>query len=112
VRLIDVLWIRDDNVVAAFEVEHSTSIYSGIVRLLDLSLGAPAVVARDLFIVAPDDRAEEVMAQVRRPAFRGIADLRVRFLSYGDLEKNRQAMAIFGEGLKAVQAVSKVLSMA
>ena len=112
VRLIDVLWIRNDDVVAAFEVEHSTSIYSGIVRLLDLSLGAPAVVARELFIVAPDDRAEEVMAQVRRPAFRGIADLRVRFLSYGDLEKNRQAMATFGEGLKAVQAVSKVLSMA
>lgn len=75
VRLIDVLWLRDDVVVAAFEVEHSTSIYSGIVRLLDLALGAPTQVARELFIVAPDDREAAVRVQARRPAFRGIADL-------------------------------------
>ena len=38
VRLIDVLWLEKDKstVAAAFEVEHTTSIYSGIVRLLDL----------------------------------------------------------------------------
>ena len=110
VRLIDVLWIKGEDVVAAFEVEHSTSIYSGIVRLLDLSLGAPSVVARDLFIVAPDDREPEVQAQVRRPAFRGIADLRVRYLPYGELERHRESMARFGEGLKAIQAVSRVLA--
>lgn len=108
-RLIDVLWIRNDDVVAAFEVEHSTSIYSGIVRLLDLSLGAPASVARELFIVAPDERAADVQAQVSRPAFRGVADLRVRYLPYGELERHRQSMARFGEGLKAVQAVSREL---
>ena len=39
VRLIDVLWLDANrgDVAAAFEVEHSTSIYSGIVRLLDLA---------------------------------------------------------------------------
>ncbi len=110
VRLIDVLWIRGDDVVAAFEVEHSTSIYSGIVRLLDLSLGAPAAVARELFIVAPDNREPQVQAQVRRPAFRGVADLRVRYLSYGELARHRENMARFGEGLKAIQAVSRVLT--
>lgn len=110
VRLIDVLWIRGDHVAAAFEVEHSTSIYSGIVRLLDLALGAPASVARDLFIVAPDDREPEVQAQVRRPAFHGIADLRMRFLPYSELERHRDNIARFGEGLKAIQAVSRVLA--
>jgi type II restriction enzyme len=110
VRLIDVLWIKGEDVVAAFEVEHSTSIYSGIVRLLDLSLGAPSAVARELFIVAPDDREPEVQAQVRRPAFRGVADLRVRYLPYGELERHRESMARFGEGLKAIQAVSRVLT--
>lgn len=109
VRLIDVLWIKGDDVVAAFEVEHSTSIYSGIVRLMDLSFGAPAAVARELFIVAPDDREPEVRAQVRRPAFRGVSDLRVRYLPYGDLERHRESMARFGEGLKAIQAISRVL---
>lgn len=109
VRLIDVLWIKNDEVVAAFEVEHSTSIYSGIVRLLDLAFGAPAALARDLFIVAPDDREAEVRSQVRRPAFSGAASLRVRYLPYGELEKHRESMARFGEGLKAIQAVSRAL---
>jgi type II restriction enzyme len=109
VRLIDVLWLAGDHVVAAFEVEHTTSIYSGIVRLLDLSAGAPAPVARELFIVAPDAREKDVQAQLRRPAFRGIADLRVRFLPYSELEQHRDTMARFGEGLKAIQAVSRVL---
>jgi type II restriction enzyme len=109
VRLIDVLWIRDDDVAAAFEVEHSTSIYSGIVRLLDLAKGAPAAVARELFIVAPDNRAAEVQAQVMRPAFRGIAELQVRYLPYGELARHRDSMARFGEGLKAIQAVSRPL---
>lgn len=42
VRLIDVLWLQSGSgeVAAAFEVEHSTTIYSGIVRLLDLAMGA------------------------------------------------------------------------
>ena len=110
VRLIDVLWMTADDVVAAFEVEHSTSIYSGIVRLLDLSLGAPASVSRELFIVAPDEREPDVVAQVRRPAFSGVKDLRVRYLPYGELERHRDQMARFGQGLKAIQAVSRVLS--
>lgn len=110
VRLIDVLWIRAEEVAAAFEVEHSTSIYSGIVRLLDLSLGAPTAVARELFIVAPDDRESEVRAQVRRPAFRHVTNLRVRYLPYGELERHRESMERFGEGLKAIQAVSRVLT--
>lgn len=54
VWLIDVLRLRDDDVVAAFEVEHSTSIYSGIIHLLDLSQGAPSDLTRELFIVTPN----------------------------------------------------------
>jgi type II restriction enzyme len=50
VRLIDVLWLEKggDQVAAAFEVEHTTSIYSGIVRLLDLALGVRAAL-REVF---------------------------------------------------------------
>jgi len=108
VRLIDVLWFHQDGqVAAAFEVEHTTSIYSGIVRLLDLALGGAREAARGLFLVAPDDRENEVRAQLRRPAFRGIASLDVRFLPYSELERNRDAMARFGEGVKAIGAVSK-----
>ena len=111
IRLIDVLWVARTNgqVVAAFEVEHSTSIYSGIVRLLDLALGASEQVTHGLFLVAPDAREEEVRAQLRRPAFSGVSHLQLRYLPYSALAQHRDAMARFGEGLKAINAVAKVL---
>ena len=112
VRLIDVLWIErpTGRVAAGFEVEHSTSIYSGIVRLLDLAMGGGAEVAPDLFLVAPDDREEEVRAQLARPAFQHVTTLRLRYLAYGDLEQQRHAMARFGSGLKPVHQIARVLT--
>ena len=110
VRLIDVLWIDDaDHVAAAFEVEHSTSIYSGIVRMLDLAYGAPDAV-HGLYVVAPDAREHEVRAQLARPAFSRIGRLRVRYLPYGELEHNRVAMARFGRGLAPLEAIARSLS--
>jgi type II restriction enzyme len=66
--------------IVAFEVEHTTSIYSGIVRLLDLALGPAAECAGGLFLVAPDDREGQVCARLARPSFGQIADLCVRFM--------------------------------
>ena len=117
VRLIDVLWLErrattlwsDGRVAAAFEVEHTTSIYSGIVRLLDLALGAPDQAVAELFLVAPDDREADVRAQLARPAFSRVADLRVRYLPYGELERHRESMARFGSGLKAIEAIARTL---
>lgn len=116
VRLIDVLWLHrasdtasSARVAAAFEVEHTTSIYSGIVRLLDLALGAPEQAVAQLFLVAPDEREAEVRAQLARPAFSRVADLRVRFLAYGDLARHRESMARFGTGLKSVEAIARTL---
>ena len=109
VRLIDVLWIDANahSVAAAFEVEHTTSIYSGIVRMLDLALGAPEGVVRGLFVVAPDDREHEVAAQLRRPAFAKALALGLRYLPYGALEQHRDAIARFGHGLKPLDAIAK-----
>ena len=111
VRLIDVLWLARDSgrVAGAFEVEHTTSIYSGIVRLLDLALGATGEAAQGLFLVAPDSREGDVRAQLARPAFSRVADLRVRFLPYGELERNREAMAKFGQGMRPIEALAKLL---
>jgi len=111
VRLIDVLWLErpGGDVAAAFEVEHTTSIHSGIVRMLDLALGSPQSATRGLFLVAPDDREDEVRAQVTRPAFSRVRDLDVRYLPYGELARHREAMGRFGAGLKAVEAVARRL---
>lgn len=111
VPLIDVIWLErgSDVVAAAFEVEHTTSIHSGIMRMLDLASGAaPAV--RGLFLVAPDAREGDVRRQLARPAFQRIGELAVKYLPYSALEQHREAMARFGEGLKAVEAVARTLS--
>jgi predicted RNA-binding protein len=36
IEFIDVLWLQGDAILAAFEVEHSTAIYSGLLRMSDL----------------------------------------------------------------------------
>ena len=111
VRLIDVIWVNavDGRVAAAFEVEHTTSIYSGIVRLLDLALGSPDDTPRGLYLVAPDARESDVRAQLARPAFSRVRELQVRFLRYSELETHRHAMARFGQGMKAIEAVARSL---
>ena len=112
IRLIDVLWLNSETnaVVAAFEVEHTSSIYSGILRLLDLALSDAGKSIQGLYLIAPDDREEAVRAQVMRPAFKNIADLSVRYLSYGQLGSHKDAMARFGEGLKAINSISRLLT--
>ncbi|HEX5285669.1 MAG TPA: type II restriction endonuclease [Polaromonas sp.] len=89
IRLIDILWLDvQGGVVAAFEVEHSTSIYSGIVRMLDLALAAPEHLASTYFLVAPDNREQDVRDQFARPAFSRVRELSLRFLSYSELRQH------------------------
>jgi type II restriction enzyme len=111
VRLIDVVWFDkgSSRVAAAFEVEHSTSIYSGIVRMLDLALGSPAAVESRLFLVAPDGRREDVAQQLRRPAFSRVSELGIRYLPYSQLAEHASAIKRFGSGLKPLIEISEAL---
>lgn len=110
-RLIDVIWLEPTSgrFAAAFEVEHSTSIHSGIVRMLDLALGSPLGSGCSLFLVAPDERRDEVAQQLNRPAFMRVAELGIRYLPYGELRRHREPMARFGSGLKPLLEVSRCL---
>ena len=36
IREIDVLWLKGRSMARAFEVEHTTAIYSGLLRMADL----------------------------------------------------------------------------
>jgi type II restriction enzyme len=111
VRLIDVMWFERSSgeVAAAFEVEHSTSIYSGIVRMLDLALGASFEASGRLFLVAPDRRREEVAAQLRRPAFSRVTELGIRYLPYSQLTAHGEAIRRFGAGMKPLMQISEAL---
>jgi hypothetical protein len=65
---IDVLWLSGKSIVAAFEIESTTSIYSGLLRMSDLVARQPNLKI-PLFVVAPDDKAEKVVREVNRPTF-------------------------------------------
>lgn len=65
---IDVLWIKGRSIVRAFEVEHTTSIYSGILRMADLMALQPNLDI-SAHIVAPAERREKVLQEISRPVF-------------------------------------------
>jgi type II restriction enzyme len=110
-RLIDVLWLERNSatVVGAFEVEHSTSIYSGIVRMLDLALGSAVARGCTLFLVAPDDREAQVAQQLRRPAFAQVAEIGIRYLPYSELTRHAEAIRRFGSGVRPLFEISRTL---
>ena len=111
-RLIGIIGIDklSGQAVAAFEVAHSTSICSGIVRMLDLAMGGTAVPPEGLFLVAPDGREKDVRAQLVRPAFGSIGHLNLRYFPYSELRNHREAIARFGTGIKAIHTLSKALT--
>ncbi|MDI3339027.1 MAG: EVE domain-containing protein [Sphaerobacter sp.] len=87
IELIDVLWLRHDAIVAAFEIESTTSIYSGLLRMSDLLAMQPNLHIQ-LFLVAPDERRDKVISEVNRPTFsRRTPPLRdvCRFISFSTL---------------------------
>jgi len=93
IEYIDVLWLDGNAIVAAFEIEHTTSIYSGLLRMSDLVSMQPNINI-PLYIVASDERREKVRQEINRPTFRMLRRPMVdicRFISYDNLTKFYQA---------------------
>jgi hypothetical protein len=60
--------LAHERFVAAFEIEHTTAIYSGLLRMSDLVSMQPNLNI-PLYLVAPDDRREKVFTEINRPTF-------------------------------------------
>lgn len=71
ISLIDIIWIKQNAPVCAFEVETTTSVYSGLLRMSDLLSVVPALIVK-LYIVAPKERQDKVKAELTRPTFQKI----------------------------------------
>ena len=109
VTLIDVIWLKPGNgeIVSAFEIEKSTSIYSGILRLEDLARSIPNG-ACPLYLVAPNDREKEVMAQLARPAFRAdLEKISLAFLPFKELAEHCDALCKFGDDHTILQKIAR-----
>lgn len=68
IELIDVLWLKGNSIVAAFEVESTTSIYSGLLRMSDLLALQPNLNIQ-IYLVAPEERRNKVEQEILRPTF-------------------------------------------
>jgi hypothetical protein len=71
ISLIDIIWIIKNSPICAFEVETTTSIYSGLLRMSDLLSVVPSLKI-SLYIVAPKNRQDKVMSEITRPTFQKI----------------------------------------
>ena len=100
IELIDVLWLKNNAIVAAFEVEDTTSVYSGLLRMSDLLALQPNLDVA-LYLVAPDDRQGKVRQEMLRPTF----SLREKplgsvcgYISYSTLEEKLNGINRLGLG--------------
>lgn len=87
IKNIDTVWKLGQSVKAAFEVENSTAVYSGILRLSDLRALTPNS-SYPLFIVAPRERKQKVFSELRRPTFANPylnLDKVVKYISYDSI---------------------------
>jgi hypothetical protein len=83
---IDVLWVASgrDTVEGLYEIEHSTPVYSGLLRFNDILLTDPKV--SRFSIVSNDTRRDLFSRQLFRPTFKksGLAEL-CSFLEYANV---------------------------
>lgn len=90
IEQIDVLWLKGRAIVRAFEVEHTTAVYSGILRMADLLALQPNMDIK-LHIVAEESRKQKVFNEIQRPVFSLLARAPLyeccTFLSYDSLEE-------------------------
>jgi EVE domain len=90
IEQIDVLWLKGRSIARAFEVEHTTAVYSGILRMADLLALQPNMDIK-LHIVAPEARKRKVMNEIQRPVFslleKGPLSEYCTFLPYGSLQE-------------------------
>ena len=107
IGLIDVLWLEKNSnkIICAFEVEKSTSIYSGILRLTDLSLTASHEM-QSLFLITPDSREQDVVQQLLRPSIKG-SKISIRYILFSDLRKHCDALCKFGENHQILEKIAR-----
>jgi len=87
IREIDVIWLKrgSSELLALFEVEHSTPIYSGLLRFNDLHLNEPQLNPK-FNIVSNSLKKVLFLRQINRPTFRisGLSAI-CNFLEYKDV---------------------------
>ena len=92
IEYVDVVWLNGGYIEKMFEVESTTSIYSGILRMTDFVVKVPNL-AVDMHIVAPQDDEEQVRRQMNRPTFQHVMNraqhCSLQYLSFEEIRNKR-----------------------
>lgn len=110
ISLIDVVWFQkgSNQIISAFEVEKSTSIYSGILRLTDLFYSFPENPSM-LFLIIPDNRENELIFQLNRPAIKN-TNIEMHYILFSDLRKHCDAICSLGDNKDILKKISKMVT--
>lgn len=102
------IWLNraTHQIECAFEIEKSTSIYSGILRLANL---AASLEDRryHFFLVAPDKREKEIIAQLCRPSLQQLRHVSFHYLLFSDFYENCKSICRFGEDYRILFKLAK-----
>ena len=105
------IWFRrgEGHPVRFFEIEHTTSVYSGLLRMNDVMIDFPITEA---FIVGDDDRTlRKSEREIARRTFEHSGLMKVtKFLRYEQVRQTWQHYRSVGAGSKDWSAPSKVTS--
>ncbi|MFV8347383.1 hypothetical protein [Flavobacterium sp. ZB4P13] len=107
IKLIDVLWFKKgtNNIIGAFEVEKSTSIYSGILRLSDLYFSISN--GEEVFyIIIPDSREKDVIQQLNRPVIKN-SKMNIKYILFSELRNQCDAICKFGSDYSIMEKIAK-----
>lgn len=107
VENIDVVWKEEFRINAAFEIENTTQIYSGLLRFSDLKVIAPNS-PYPLFVVAPLSKKNRVFQQIKRPTFKELGfEKEVRYLAYETINEIDKFFSESRRGLNIELLVGK-----
>lgn len=98
VQNIDVLWLTRNVIHKAFEIESTTTIYSGLLRLNDLVLAQPNNQI-ELFIAADRSKKDRVHVQLVRPTFQPLID-RCQFLPFEFIDEQAKRLDALPSGAR------------
>ncbi len=110
IALIDVIWFEKgtNKIACGFEVEKSTSIYSGILRLTDLFYSFQNDPS-SLFLIIPDNREKELVLQLTRPSFKG-NNIKIYYILFSALRKHCDTICEIGESKETLKKIAKTVS--
>lgn len=96
IKHIDVLWLNANAIVAAFEIECTTAIYSGLLRMSDLIAMQPNLNI-PLYIVASNERRDKVIDEVNRPTFSRLSPPMKQMCRFISISNLRERVAKVGD---------------